>query len=335
MVAQINGAAMAFPAVYSTLSTEALVREILPQYALGEVQACYFWHRGLSDVYWVKAGDRAYMFRVSHHHWRSRDDVYFELEFLDFLRGQDLPIAYPIRSRDGRLGVDIQAPEGPRYGALFIFAPGEVAVGDLDVHRAHQLGGILAAIHRASQDFSSPCQRQPLTPELLVEQAVETIVPFLKERPDCRRTFEGLAADAVAALRSLDRHGDTWVVCWGDPHSGNVHFTAEGHPTLFDFDQCGHGWRAFDLAKFYETAVRTGLSRTIRETFLEGYQAIAPLQPWELNALQPMAQVAHLWAWWIATDSARRHDYSRLDDSFFSRRLSQLRRLASRDWALF
>ena len=331
----MNRVEAAFPTVYSTLSADAIALEVALRYNVGDIVHCHFWHRGLSDVYWVETGDRAYIFRVSHHHWRSRDDVYFELEFLDFLRDRALPIAHPVQTSDGQLGIDLPAPEGPRYGALFICAPGTVPMGDFNEEQARQLGAILANIHRASLNFSSTSQRQPLMPESLVNSAVTTIVPFLGHRPSCRTDLETLAADAIDRLRSLDREGDTWVVCWGDPHSGNVHFTDDGRPTLFDFDQCGYGWRAFDLAKFYETAVRTGLSRHVREAFMEGYQTISPLHEWEIDALQPMAQVAHLWAWWIATDSARRHNYCRLDDSFFSRRLSQLQRLASRDWALF
>lgn len=45
-------------------------------------------------------------------------------------------------------------------------------------------------------------------------------------------------------------------ICMGDLHVGNAHFMRDDQPNLFDFDQCGYDWRAFDVAKFLHSAVR-------------------------------------------------------------------------------
>jgi Ser/Thr protein kinase RdoA (MazF antagonist) len=124
-------------------------------------------------------------------------------------------------------------------------------------------------------------------------------------------------------------------VCWGDPHSGNVHFTLEHRLTLFDFDQCGYGWRSFDIAKFLQVAVRTGLKRSIRDTFLSGYKSISPLTSWEEDHLQALTQVAHIWMWAIHLQSLELHQYSRLDDFYFTQRLEQLKRINTPEWQLF
>ena len=52
----------------------------------------------------------------------------------------------------------------------------------------------------------------------------------------------------------------------------NVHFTEDNQITLFDFDQCGYGWRVFDIAKFLQVSLSAGIKREIRDAFLAGYQ---------------------------------------------------------------
>ena len=105
--------------------------------------------------------------------------------------------------------------------------------------------------------------------------------------------------------------------------------------TLFDFDQCGYGWRSFDIGKFLHIALGTGISRYIREALLEGYQAMAPLSQKELNCLQAFTETAHIWTWAISINTAKVSNYSRLDPCYFTMRLQQLKRLKSRDWQLF
>jgi Ser/Thr protein kinase RdoA (MazF antagonist) len=323
-----------FPVVYSTLSGEALVDRVLSQYELDEVLGCRLWNRGLSDIYLVETLTTLYVLRVSHAHWRNQSETQFELEFLDFLRRQDLPVAHPLISREGRLTIELLAPEGKRYAALFIYAPGQIPLGDLNPSQAQSLGQALARIHQAGQKFASSSYRQPLSLDYLVDESVAAIAPFLATRPTDGAYLQDVVDHLHDQLSSLPRRSPCWTVCWGDPHSGNVHFTTDDQPTLFDFDQCGYGWRAFDIAKFFQVGMRAGLSRSVRLAFLAGYEAEQPLLDQERQSLSALTQVAHLWAWSIGLDWQQLHSHSRLDQSYFSDRLAQLRYCRSADWNL-
>ncbi|MEB3830022.1 phosphotransferase [Phormidium sp. CCY1219] len=296
---------------------------------------CQFWHRGLSDVYLVETERHPYILRVSHHHWRSKSQINFELELLDFLHQRQLSVAYPLRTNEGLLSVDIPAPEGWRYAALFPYAPGTVAVGDLNVTQSHLLGTTVAQIHQAAQAFRCESHRPPLTLEYLLDDSFAAIAPFLTHRPPDLKFLHEAIGQIKSQLYDFPTEPPYWGICWGDPHSGNAHFTHTGELTLFDFDQCGYGWRIFDIAKFWQVSLATGLSRKVREAFLNGYQTLAPLTDTELAALQPLTQTAHIWHWAINLHHARVYDYSRLDDSYFNYRLQQLKRLKSYDWQLF
>lgn len=324
-----------FPAIYSTLSPEALVDAVLNQYKLASVNRCLFWNRGLSDIYLVETSAQSYILKISHHHWRSKSDIQFELELLDFLHRQNIPVAYPLKTQDGRLFVTINALEGDRYGSLFHYAPGKVPLGDLNMAQSTILGQTLGRIHQVSLKFNNQTPRDPLDQRYLLDDSLTVIAPYLRHRHDDLLYLEDTIATIKQQLNCLSQEEPFWSVCWGDPHSGNVHFTADNQITLFDFDQCGYGWRTFDLAKFLQVSLRAGTNQKIRDAFFTGYQTVQQLTEVELNCLQALTKMAHIWAWAININATAIHNWSKLDDFYSTKRLQQLRRLSTKDWQLF
>lgn len=324
-----------FPVVCSSLAPHALSHFVFAHYDIEVPRACRFWHRGLSDVYWLETWGNNYILRISHHHWRTQSEIEFELEFLLFLSQRGLPVAAPLRSQQGHFYLTLNAPEGPRYGALFPVAPGSVAIGDLNPTQANILGQTLAQLHLQSQDFTSYARRSPLTPFYLIDESLHILAPFLEQRQEDWQYLINTSLYLKNRFKCLPTNEPYWGVCWGDPHSGNVHFTADNQPTLFDFDQCGQGWRAFDVAKFLQVSLQTGLCRAVREAFLKGYQSLTPLSPLEIDCLQALTQTAYLWSWGIQVNALQLNDYSRLSPNYFSQRLGRLKQLGSPDWQLF
>ena len=324
-----------FPAIYSTLSPQALIEGVLVEYEIGAIAKCLFWHRGLSDIYLIETDNQPYILKISHHHWRSRSDIQFELEFLDFLHQHQLPVAYPLKTRAQKLFVTINAVEGDRYGALFPFAPGEVPQGDLNVEQSQIMGQTLGRIHQVSLGFENNTQRQPLSSEYLLDRSLETIEPYFRDRPQDQIYLMDAASQIKQQLSYLESSSPLWSVCWGDPHSGNVHFTSDNQITLFDFDQCGYGWRIFDLAKFLQVSLSAGINSRVRDAFFQGYQEIQSLTDAETSSLQCLTKMAHIWAWAISIKAAAFHNWSKLDNFYVNRHLNQLKRLSSKEWQLF
>lgn len=324
-----------FPVTYSTLACDALQHQVLPAYDVDQSTGCQLWHRGLSDVYLVEVPPQRYVLRVSHAHWRSRAEIDFELELLVFLREHHIPVASPLRTKAGDLCIEIQAPEGMRYAALFGYAPGQIAQGDLDDCQGYALGETVAKIHQVAADFQPHAQRQPLTLDYLLDDSLEVIAPFLRDRNADLTYLINAIDDIRGQLQDLPQEQPYWSICWGDPHSGNAHFTENNQVTLFDFDQCGYGWRAFEIAKFLQTSLRTGMSKKSRDAFLEGYQTVQTITSQEFDRLQAFTQTAHIWMWAISLTNAKIHNFCQLDTSYFSHRLAQLKLLRSPEWQLF
>lgn len=115
-------------------------------------------------------------------------------------------------------------------------------------------------------------------------------------------------------------------ICVGDVHSGNTHFTEQNEPTLFDFDQCGYGWRAFDIAKFLHVAMRMKTDVTVRNSFLEGYQSIRKLSETELAVIPAFITAAHIWV--MAISASLVEDvlaYGWFTDDWLDARLAMLK----------
>lgn len=324
-----------FPAIYSTLSPQALIDGVLTRYKIDIIERCLFWNRGLSDIYLVETASKSYILKVSHHHWRSKTDIQFELEFLDFLHQQDIPVANPLKTTDGELLVTIRAVEGDRYAALFTYAPGEVPKGDLNTEQSAIMGNILGKIHRVALRFHSTTPRQPLDLKYLLDDSLEVIRPYLCQSDKDLLYLEETIAKIRQQVSCLEQKSPLWSVCWGDPHSGNVHFTVDNQITLFDFDQCGYGWRIFDLAKFLQVSLSAGIKCKVRDAFFVGYQQVQKLTDSELSSLQALTQMAHIWAWAISINATAIHNWSRLDDFYTKKHLHQLKRLSSKEWQLF
>ena len=324
-----------FPAIYSTLSPQALIEGVLTEYELGAISQCLFWHRGLSDIYLVETDNKPYILKISHHHWRSKSDIQFELEFLDFLHRRNLPVANPLQTKSDQLFVTVRAVEGDRYAALFPYAPGKIPQGDLNQEQSTIMGQTLAKIHQVSLEFDNPIPRQPLDLKYLLDDSLGIITPYIGNRHQDLFYLSESTTKIKQKLTFLEQKSPLWSVCWGDPHSGNVHFTPDNQITLFDFDQCGYGWRIFDLAKFLQVSLSAGINRKVRDAFFAGYQEVQKLTDAETSSLQALTQMAHIWAWAISIKASAIHNWSKLDDFYTNRHLNQLKRLSTKEWQLF
>ena len=74
----------------------------------------------------------------------------------------------------------------------------------------------------------------------------------------------------------------------------NVLVAPDGRLTLLDFDFCGPGWRAFDVATYLHVARDERATEASGRDFLAGYQEVRPLADWELAAIPLFVAVREL-----------------------------------------
>ncbi len=293
---------MIVPALHSTLRPEAIAAVVNNDYQLGRDASCAVWHRGFNDYYLVEAPAGRFVLRVyaTDKYWMpGESDVRFELDLLAHLHAAGLPVVAPAERRDGEVLGMIEAPEGRRYCALFAFAPGGPKQPDADNARA--LGGICARLHNSASGFVTTHHRYHLDADLLLEMPVREVTAFLGgSRDEDLRVLRILADSVREQIETIPKREPFYGVIHADLHGGNCHWV-NGAPTVLDFDHCGYGWRAYDIAYCLR---HTGpqydrAAERIRAAVIEGYNAIRPISEAEYEMLRTLGRAA-----WIREGTA-------------------------------
>jgi Ser/Thr protein kinase RdoA (MazF antagonist) len=301
-----------FPVTHSILSTAALMAEVLPDYDIGTPVECKLLDRSLNDTYLVKTTDERYILRIYRARWRSLPEVRYELDALTHLAQKDLSISTPLATKDGRFIRTLHAPEGDRQAVLFTYAKGKALTHE--GQQSELYGRAVAAVHAATDDFVSQHQRFALDVAHLIDRPLEAIQPFLEHRPEDWAYLEDMADRVRKRLDRFQRERLDFGFCHGDFHGGNAHIDTASTITFFDFDCCGAGWRAYDIAVFRWAAGREDANW---ESFLKGYRECRHLAVRDLAAVPWFVTARHIWLLGLHTGNA--HDWSHgwMDDAYF------------------
>ncbi|MCC5670723.1 phosphotransferase [Nostoc sp. CHAB 5784] len=324
----------AIPVIHSIPDGAALITTVLCEYPIPKPHSCKLYKLGLNDTYLVTTERENYILRVYRRGWRNKEEIDFELELLVFLYEEKQPVAYPIARKNGSFTTNILAPEGVRYVAVFNYAPGHAVDDKLDGKQSYILGEVLAKIHQKLDNFKSSFSRPGLNNEYLLDWSMRAITHLYQHRKNDIDYLQKEIKKIKSQLAGFQLHltAPEYGICVGDVHSGNAHFTKQNEPTLFDFDQCGYGWRAFDIAKFWHIALRMKIDIAVRNSFIEGYQAIRKLSEAELASIPVFVKAAHIWVMGISTNVVGDVlPYGWFTDEWLDQRLAMLRSLDESD----
>lgn len=292
----------------SFIAADALAELINAEYDFPVPVDCKLFTKVLrtqdNDHYKILVGDQKYavrVYQIAAHLNRQEADYEYELAWLDYLRAHNLPVANPIRRKDGRFLGSVLAPEGLRYMALFNFADGQ----PMDLHNENQLfalGAHMAKIHVVSNNFQTEHARQPLDLEFLVDWPVQRLQQMWGGRRSRQRDLDLFVRSAeeakeeiLALIRNPYHTPDGWGPIGGDFHSHNTYFLDDESPTFFNFDLCGPGWRAYDIASFLHNTNLLNISQDLTEAFFAGYYAQRPLSNNEHAAISPFLTIRRVW----------------------------------------
>ena len=312
---------------YSQLSSESAGHLVNIHYDLADSNSCQFYVLGLHDNYLIESETNKYVLRIYRNDWRSQEQIFFELELLAFLKSHNMPAAAPIPTKTGGLCFFIESPEGTRTAALFSYAPGIAPGNKISVEQSNLLGQTVARIHSETVDFETAYNRQVLDITYLLDESIDAIEPFLEST--ARNYLLDLQKKLKQSLPEIPAQAPFFGICIGDVNLTNFHVDSERHITLFDFDQCGYGYRAFEIGKFVSSLKSDTVRPDIAGAFIDGYQQVRKLTQPELLAIPLFEKVAVIWVMAIHIYNADRIGYKWLEKPFWDRRLSELQALGS------
>jgi Ser/Thr protein kinase RdoA (MazF antagonist) len=312
---------LTLPASYSAICTNSLLNEIVPQFQISKAEQCEFWCQGLNDSYKVNTDNETFLLRIYRHGWRDLPAINFEVEALLHLKKQGADVAYPIATKTGSHIIEINAPEGLRYVILTRYAGGQELTlsGDLSAER---YGQHLAQIHLLSEQFKPSHKRFKLDVKHLITEPVQRIKPFLAHRLEDWKLIDNRSKILKITLQSmLDKSTDIGF-CHGDMHGGNAHFDGS-RLVSFDYDCCGFGLRAYDLAIFKWALKLHKKDNSIWQRFLKSYLQHRPISQQELQYIDHLVCIRHIWLIGLHIDIAVAKGW--LNEKYFDQQIDFLK----------
>jgi Ser/Thr protein kinase RdoA (MazF antagonist) len=317
-----------FSACDSNLRADALIRQVLVHYRIGEITRCRFHARGLNDTYKVETNsNKSYFLRIYRAGWRTREQIEAELAVLQHLARCDVNVSVPVIRADDSLLTPLDCAEGGRWAVLFTAAPGEeVDFKSFTEQQAGHYGEAAAAIHRAADSFAENFQRAALDLDLLLNAPLSLIMPVIAHRRDDLAYIADLADQLRSRVENTT--GLEWGFCHGDLHGHNAGYAGEVF-TVYDFDCCGWGYRAYDLSVFpWAFAIGEQAPARIESmarAFLSGYLRHRHLKSIDVAAIPNFVAIRQLWLTGLHIGLADRFGWGWLNDRYFDRQFKVLR----------
>jgi len=311
------------PVAHTVFAARGLLDVVLPRYDLGTVRDCRLLQHNQNDTYRVCADHGWFILKVyqAQASYTPRGaHIAYEVDLLRYLHGRGVAVAVPIDARDGRCTIRLEAPEGDRLAVLFSDAPGgPVPASEWDDAFSRGFGAVVGSMHAAAADFrrrsAAPLR---LDQAHLLRQPLRLARPFFAHRPDDWAYIRTLAQRLERRLDALARRGLSPGICHGDlVGRTNVHRGPSGVLTLYDFECCGPGWRAYDIGVFrwaLAQLVSPARAKQLVAAFLDAYQERCPLTPADLEAITTFVAVRHFWFMGLRTGNAQHWGQGEVDD---------------------
>ena len=227
-----------------------------------------------------------YALRININSTRTVDNMKAEVEWVRHLnRTSALHTPTPIATLDDHYIVSASHSESGQtfYGVMYSWLDGEELGDEPTQSQLHEVGRAIATLHQESTNFVlSPDSSLPIFNDFfwgtedhlfsaksvlsdkdraLIEQAYDQIMKYTNE----------LYQNSPVHIIHADMHG--WNLMWN-----------EGQLSVFDFDDCGYGVEAQDLAVtlyYLDTPEQD-------EAILNGYKSVRPLPTFSQNALKAL-----------------------------------------------
>ena len=311
--------------LYSRLSPKTVGELVTYHYDIATVRSCKFYVFGLHDNYLIQTDKAKYFVRIYRNEWRTPEEINFELELLNYLKDKKEPISSPLKTKNNELLFEVNSPEGEKIGALFTYAEGEPLKQEITANESELLGRSVASIHNQTKDFTTEFKRKNLDLEHLAKRSLKVIEPFITVE---QKNYLTLVLENIETeISQLVTEKTELVACTGDVNPRNFHLTKNNKITLFDFDQCGYGQRAFEIGKFFSSIHAHKSKKEIMRAFLQGYESVHKLSIEEKKAIPYFEIASVLWVMSIRVDNVNKVGYMALGSEYWIQRIGIIEEL--------
>lgn len=326
---------MPLAVLHSTVAAADIAAWASTRFPIQPVVSSRLLTRGFNDTYALESKDGArYALRLGARRGRRPADSDYEMAFLSHLAAAEVPVVRPIAAHDGRLWQPLALPERERPATLFRFLDGH-APAPTSVDDACAQAETLARVHLAGARLLDPPARFTIDLDYLVRRAMAAIVTLPTATGEARDYLERLAARLTREIEGRAA-ALTRVHCHGDCHGGNARI-ADGPAgpvaTLFDFDDCGPGFLAYDLAVFLWGTRLMPDQHALWLGFIERYDRVNPIGAADFDAIRFFVPIRHIWLMGEYAIRADEWGTDWLGEAWIKRQVAFLRAFEDRELA--
>ena len=311
--------------IYSRLAPSTVTELIILHYEVQNITSCVYYVFGLHDNYLIETQNKKYIVRIYRNDWRSQEEIHFELELLNYLRENKQSVAYPIPTKDRELSFEIDSPEGKRHVALFSYANGEALNREITDKESELLGITVANVHKASDNFRTEYKRKNIDLEHLIDQSLVLIKPYINTQEYSYLKSVKDVLDSHFSNIKIDAFD--YGICTGDVNHRNFHINRNSELTLFDFDQCGYSYRAFELGKYLSSVNSITSKKKNIKAFLKGYESIKKLTKEEHEAIPYFEIASVIWVMSIRAANKNKVGQMLLEKPYWDQRIGIVKNL--------
>ncbi len=196
----------------------------------------------------VRDGEKAAL-RLHRPGYQGADEIWSEMWWLDALAREGVAVPAPLTALDGTRLVTLASGRLASMVSWVEGAPMDDATATPELF--HEAGAVLARLHNVTDALELPAQFRRHAWD---EDGLLGAAPFwgrFWENPTLsapeRVLIEQARDKAYARLAAFRAGGGDFGLIHADAIRGNV-FVQDGTVTLIDFDDCGFGFRLYDLA---------------------------------------------------------------------------------------
>ena len=284
------------PVIRSTFAVPALAREVARAYGLKDVRLQLI--KGtFRDTYRLDSATGPGILSVYRHGIRTEAEIRAELDLLAYLDAHGVPVAPALPQRDGDLLLSLAAPEGVRFVAMFRYVEGHQLSKTPDSSTVLAYGRAVAQIHIATDALPHPLARPRITTRDLLVHSIDALEVLPVASPDHVVELRQAARILQPMLDRLPTSAPAYGLVHGDIIPSNAQVRQDGTVSVLDFDFCGYGWRALDIATYLSEVAYWETPASAREAFMAGYASVRPLSLDEeasLPALEATRAIASL-----------------------------------------
>jgi len=270
------------------------IEPYIKQYNIGELLEFNFIRTGLNYSYLIQTTNGKYILRIYRNQWRNIEDISYEVDALLHIFSYGAKVSVPIADFKGNYINQITFPNELFYGVLFSYAEGEIP--EVTEDSSFSLGEILAEIHMFSDNFYSSHKRSyNIDIFHLIDEPMEYLTPLISlhlPKESCSLIF----SIANYIKDKLSNFQLEIGFCHGDLHDWNVH-SCNSLYTVFDFDCCGFGFRAYDIAVYWWNLKMNYPKKeeACWRAFKDGYESIKTISDADIESLPIFVMARRYW----------------------------------------